>query len=209
MFRPTNSSEYIKLTIQRKKQQLFGLFFLTNVLNEPSVIKTVNSLSTDWHNDSCNCSSEWTEVWKAGLQGAYHHICTPDIFIWRSSSPSTPVFHCVSSMSLRSSSRCSDIPGALARPRPHNPHIPHFWLNIFHRNMLSPLAQVLRYAKHVLLFWNVGSLMSINTSNAEERLLRNWLVWSCIWWGYCFRQWGKVQTVFLDEQSAHGKESDN
>lgn len=20
--------------------------------------------------------------------------------------------------------------------------------------------------------------------------------WSCIWWGYCFRQWGKVQTVF-------------
>lgn len=45
----------------------------------------------------------------------------------------------------------------------------------FHWNTLSPVAQVLRYAKHVQLFWNVGSLMSINTSNAQERLLWSWL----------------------------------
>lgn len=85
-------------------------------------------------------------------------------------------------MSLRSDSWCFDIPGVLTRPRPHSPHITQckttqlFWWNIFHWNMLSPLAQVLCYAKHVLLFWNVGSLMSINTSNAEERFLWSWLL---------------------------------
>lgn len=85
-------------------------------------------------------------------------------------------------MFLRLDSWYFDIPGVLTRPRPHNPHIPHykttqpFWWNFFHWNMPSPLAQVLCYAKHVLLFWNVGSLMSINTSNAEERLLWSWLV---------------------------------
>lgn len=33
---------------------------------------------------------------------------------------------------------------------------------MFHRNMPYPLAQMLRYAKHVLLFCNVGSFASIN-----------------------------------------------
>lgn len=90
--------------------------------------------------------------------------------------------HCMSSMSLWPDSWCFDIPGVLTRLRPHSRHITQckttqlFWWNIFHWNMLSPLAQVLCYAKHVLLFWNVGSLMSINTSNAEERFLWSWLL---------------------------------
>lgn len=37
---------------------------------------------------------------------------------------------------------------------------------------LSLAQMMLRHAKHVLLLWKVGSLMSINTSNAKE------LVWS-------------------------------
>lgn len=43
----------------------------------------------------------------------------------------------------------------------------------FHWCTLCLLTQVLHYAKHVLLFWNVGPLMSINTSNTEEQFLWN------------------------------------
>lgn len=50
-----------------------------------------------------------------------------------------------------------------------------FWWKMFHWNMLFPLAQTLCNAKHVLLFWKVGSLVSINTSNPEELLLWGWL----------------------------------
>lgn len=92
--------------------------------------------------------------------------------------------------------------GNSPEPRPHNPHIPHyktkplFWWNFFHWNMPSPLAQVLCYAKHVLLFWNVGSLMSINTSNAEERLLWSWSVRAAFGGVIVLGNGEKVQTVF-------------
>lgn len=108
----------------------------------------------------------------------------------------------MSSVSLRSDSWRFDISGALTRPRPHNPHIPHykttqfFWWNIF------PLKQAFSCCPSAPLCQTCAALLKCWIINVHKHFKR-WRAialklarWSCVWWGYCFRQQGKVQTVF-------------
>lgn len=75
--------------------------------------------------------------------------------------------------------------------------------------MLAALARALRYAKHVALFWNVGSLMSINISNTAECLLWRWLV-GAAFGGIIFLGSGvEVQTDFWASDLHMQKESDD
>lgn len=72
---------------------------------------------------------------------------------------------------------------------------------------LCLLTQVLHYAKHVLVFWNVGPLMSINTSNTEEQFLWNQATFAGV---IVLGSRGKYRFLFfsLGKWSAHGKDSE-
>lgn len=151
--------------------------------------------------------SSLTKSSPAGVTGAYHDICISNICIHCGDALTgtyTPVFCCISPMTLRSDGWYFCLPGGAHPTWPHSPdnlQIPQHkttqlrWWNFFHSNMPSPPARA-------LLCQTCAALLNCWITNVHKHFKRWGEIavelarWSCIWWGYCFRQRGREQSIF-------------
>lgn len=77
---------------------------------------------------------------------------------------------------------------------------------IQHAFSSCPNARLCQTCAALLKCWLINVHKHFKHRKAVALELLAWT--SCFWWGYCFRQLGKVKTGFLlGEESSHGRES--